>query len=124
VWDLWEQVFACGQRESVIITSSRKDALCIWNQLGIPSLSLQGEGYLPKPQVLNRLKSRYNKVYVLLDNDYDKDPNPGQVFSRKFEELFDLPGIIIPSLYESKDPSDLYKNHGHDVLEKVIREQL
>ena len=46
VWDLWTKIPEKGDK--LIITSSRKDALAIWSNTGIPALSLQGEGYIPK----------------------------------------------------------------------------
>lgn len=58
VWDLWTKIPEKGDK--LIITSSRKDALAIWSNTGIPALSLQGEGYIPKEHVVQQLKDRYN----------------------------------------------------------------
>ena len=118
VWDLWTKIPERGG--NLIITSSRKDALCIWANTGIPSLSLQGEGYMPKEHVVQQLKDRYTNVYVLYDNDFQSEENHGRMYGRAIAEKFNLIQIEIPEEYRSKDPSDLYKNHGRATLQTVI----
>ena len=125
VWDLWKQAFQWAQKksnDSVIITSSRKDAMCLWENLNIPSMSLQGEGYVPKPQVMKQVFDTFKHVYIWYDNDFKhKDDNPGQQNAMKLKALYpDLINICIPTHLQSKDPSDLVKNHGIDVLKQVF----
>ena len=119
-WDLWTKLPAKGDR--LIITSSRKDALCIIENTNIPSICMQGEGYLPKPQIIDELKKRFNEIYILYDNDFQSEVNNGRLDGRKIAECFNLRQIEIPEKYMSKDPSDLVKNHGRDTLKKVISE--
>ena len=119
VWDLWQQLPESG--DDLIITSSRKDALCIWENTGIPSCSLQAESYLPKYHVVDILKQRFKRVWVLYDNDWEKEGNPGRTLGNKLAKEFGLTQIEIPQQYLSKDPSDLYKNHcGPERLREVI----
>lgn len=118
VWDLWSQLPATG--DNLIITSSRKDALTIWENTEIPSCSLQAESYLPKNSVVEDLKKRFKNIYVLYDNDYTKKINYGRVFGEKLADKFNLKNIYIPEKYQSKDPSDLVLNHGVETLKKVI----
>ena len=118
VWDLWQQLPEKG--EYLIITSSRKDALCIWANTGIPACSLQAESYFPKKQVIEELKNRFTHVFVLYDNDYEKVDNPGRTLGAKIANEFGLTQIEIPSLYLSKDSSDLCKNHNPKLLIEVI----
>lgn len=118
VWDLWTKIPITGDK--LIITSSRKDALCIWSNSGIPSLSLQGEGYIPKESVINELKSRYKDIYVLYDNDFQSDVNHGRLYGKHLSELYNLKQIEIPDEYKSKDPSDLCMNYGREVVRNVI----
>lgn len=120
VWDLWTKIPEKGDK--LIITSSRKDALAIWSNTGIPALSLQGEGYIPKEHVVQQLKDRYNKVYVLYDNDFQSEENHGRMYGKMIAEKFNVTQIEIPEKWESKDPSDLVKNHGREVLRRVIYE--
>lgn len=118
VWDLWTKIPEKGDK--LIITSSRKDALAIWSNTGIPALSLQGEGYIPKEHVVQQLKDRYNKVYVLYDNDFQSEENHGRMYGKMIAEKFNVTQIEIPEKWKSKDPSDLVKNHGREVLREVI----
>lgn len=120
VWDLWTKIPEKGDK--LIITSSRKDALAIWSNTGIPALSLQGEGYIPKEHVVQQLKDRYNKVYVLYDNDFQSEENHGRMYGKMIAERFNVTQIEIPEKWKSKDPSDLVKNHGRGVLRRVIYE--
>lgn len=118
VWDLWTQLPEKG--DNLIITSSRKDALCVWENTLIPSCSLQAESYLPKHHVVEILKKRFNNVYILYDNDYDKLKNHGRIYGQKIAETFGLKQIEIPIEFLSKDPSDLAKNHGRLAVKKTI----
>ena len=127
VWDLWKQAFTFAEKksnENLIITSSRKDAMCLWHNLGVPAMSLQGEGYLPKPQVMRQVLSTFKNVYLWYDNDFKhKDDNPGQDNAKKLIELYpQLKNICIPDEFESKDPSDLVKNMGKDMLRIIWKE--
>lgn len=122
VWDLWSRLPAKG--DTLFITSSRKDALCLWENIGIPSVSLQGEGYIPKEKVINQLKQRFGRVIVFFDNDFDKEENHGHIYALRLCDMFNLEMVEIPSKYESKDPSDLYKNKGSETFRRVINELL
>lgn len=128
VWDLWKHAFRYAETRSdavVIITSSRKDAMCIWENLGIPAMALQGEGYLPKPQVMQQVLDRFKTVYLWYDNDFSHtEDNPGQDNAKKLIELYpSLKNICIPSELECKDPSDLVKNWGIAMLHEVYIKQ-
>lgn len=118
VWDLWGQL--PEKMDFLIITKSRKDALSIWANTGIPCTSLQGEGYIPKKHVIEELKNRANKVFLLYDNDFDKEVNVGREWGAKIASKFDLKQIEIPEEFKSKDASDLYKNHGATIQKEVI----
>lgn len=118
VWDLWMQLPKTGR--DLIITSSRKDALSIWENSGIPSCSLQAESCLPKKHVVQELKKRFSRVFVLYDNDFGRETNPGRELGSKIASEFRLKQIEIPEEYKSKDSSDLAKNHGRKILKQVI----
>jgi len=118
VWDLWNKL--PKSNENLIITSSRKDALSIWENTGIPSISLQAESYYPKIQIMAELKSRFKNIYVLFDNDIDKPINYGLKFATKLCSEFDLKLILIPNNYQTKDPSDFCKKYGRKKLKNLI----
>ena len=120
VWDLWTKLPQTGH--TLIITSSRKDALCIWATIGIPATSLQAESLDPKSNVIQQLKDRFDRVYILYDNDFKNATNVGRINGAKLAKLFDLIQIEIPEIYKSKDPSDLYKNHGKEEFLKILNE--
>lgn len=118
VWDLWSKLPLKG--ENIIITSSRKDALCIWENTGIPACSLQAESNLPKPQVIQELKDRFKHVFVLYDNDFKADINWGRNLGEGLATQFGLKQIEIPEEYQSKDTSDLAKNHNRKIVKSLI----
>ena len=118
VWNLWEKLPENG--EVLIITSSRKDSMCITENTGYPSVSLQGEGYMPKPTVMDELKSRFTKIYVLYDNDFSGEKNWGRILGKKICDKFNLTQIEIPEIFLSKDPSDLCHNYSREKLKEVI----
>ena len=122
VCDLWAKLPEKGN--IVIIASSRKDALCVWAQTGIPTISMQSETVLMKPQVMQELKERFKRVVVLFDNDFSAEENHGQKDSQKFAELYGIEQIEIPSKYRAKDPSDLHRYYGEGIVKQVIFEQL
>ena len=120
VWDLWDRLPQQGDK--LIITSSRKDALCIWENTGIPTVSLQGEGYIPKEHVIQQLKDRFKTIYVLYDNDFNSDINNGRIFGRTLADKFGLTQIEIPEEFQSKDTSDLCLNWGRQTVKQVINQ--
>ena len=120
VWDLWDRLPQRGNK--LIITSSRKDALCIWANTGVPAISLQGEGYIPKEHVVQQLKDRFEVVYVLYDNDFNSDINNGRNFGKVLSGKFNLRQIEIPIEWKCKDTSDLCFNWGRNVVKQVIEE--
>lgn len=103
VVSLWTKVPEKG--EKLCICSSLKDALCLWANTGIPALAVQGEGYYMSETALNVLKSRYEKIYVLFDND-----EPGLIDGEKFAEHSGFINIVLPKFSEGKDISDYYKS--------------
>lgn len=120
VWQGWEQLPLLG--EKLIITKSLKDVMAITNVCNIPAISLQAEGVIPKEHVVNQLKQRFDAVYLLYDNDYDKDVNWGREFGKKLSHQFGLIQIEIESKYSSKDFSDMVKNYGRDFAKKYLEE--
>jgi len=120
VWQGWEQMPATGKQ--LIITKSLKDVMSIVNITGIPAVSLQTESALPKENIIDELKSRFEKVYLLYDNDFDKEINWGRQFSNNLTSKFNLWQLEIPDKYKSKDFSDLVKNHGQKIAKECLIE--
>ena len=123
VWSLWKQL--PEKSEDLIITSSLKDALTIWANTGIPSCSLQSESTMPKEKVINQLKSRFNNIFVLFDNDFDKKENHGRIFGKRVADRFNLIQIELPT-GTAKDPSDYRaitnKKQFNELILKLIKD--
>lgn len=118
VWDLWTKIPLTGDK--LIITSSRKDALCVWENTLIPCVSLQAESYLPKPHVIQLLKDRFENVFVLYDNDFKSKINYGRLAGQEMALQFGLKQIEIPTDYCAKDPSDLAASYGREEVKRLI----
>ena len=113
VISLWTKVPEYGDK--LCICSSLKDALCLWANTGIPSLSIQGEGYSMSKTAIDELKRRYKKVYILLDNDIT-----GLLDGVKLAEETGFTNIILPQFEGGKDVSDLMKAKGKEAFLKII----
>lgn len=122
IWQGWEQLPKNG--EDLIITKSLKDVMAIDTIINIPAVSLQAESVKPKEHIIAELKSRFTNIYLLYDNDYDKETNWGRKFGTELSNEFDLVRLEIHETYESKDFSDLVKNKGEieakDILNSMI----
>lgn len=122
IWEGWSQLPEKGN--NLIITKSLKDVMAITENTNFCSVSLQCENILPKENVFEELQNRFNTIYLLYDNDFDKKENWGQIFAEKFTDNFDAINIKIPSELKSKDFSDLFKKHGKKIacseLEKLL----
>lgn len=118
VWDLWSKLPDKGKY--LIITSSRKDALCIWENTGIPAISLQAESYLPKKHVVQQLKDRFEYIFVLYDNDFTKINNPGEKAGNEIAKTFNLRKLTLPIELGEKDTSDLCKKYGRNKVKTTI----
>lgn len=113
VISLWTKVPEYGDK--ICICSSLKDALCLWANTGIPSLSIQGEGYSMSKTAIDELKRRYKKIYILLDNDIT-----GLLDGVKLAEETGFINIILPQFEGGKDISDLMKAKGKEAFLKII----
>ena len=63
----WDQIPATGK--VLIITKSLKDVMTL-SQMGYAALSMQTEVSSVKPSVVEELKERFDKIYILQDFDY------------------------------------------------------
>jgi|TARA_B110000908_G_scaffold119844_1_gene140489 hypothetical protein len=114
----------CAKRGDLcIITSSLKDVMCLF-EMGIPAIALQSEMQMPEEETIKELKTRFKKVAVFYDNDFDNVNNPGQSMASKICTKYHLRNIVIPDLYEIKDPSDYIAHFGRvEGLQTLIKLQ-
>lgn len=102
VISLWTKVPEKG--EKIAICSSVKDALCLWENTGIPSIALGAEGYGISNTALTNLKDRFDDIFIILDND-----KPGMKYAKNLAEKTGLRNIVLPQFPWGKDISDYYK---------------
>lgn len=111
--------------DNLIITSSRKDALTLVENLKIPAICFNSETSSPEHKIIEELLTRFKNVWVLFDNDYNKKVNVGDIAAKSLIFLFNkIKQLSIPSEYQSKDPSDLVLKHGRETLINVIKNQI
>lgn len=110
VWQGWTQLPERGNK--LIITKALKDVMAITEVTGIPAVAMQAETTDPKPHIIDQLKSRFKKVYLLYDNDFNKEVNWGRKYGQQIATNFNLKQIEIDDKYQSKDFSDMIKDHG------------
>jgi hypothetical protein len=113
VISLWNKIPHEG--DLLVICSSLKDSLCLWNNLGIPSINLQGEGYNINEKPLQQLKERFKNIVILYDND-----EAGIKDAVKLSEHTGFPYIKLPYFKGGKDVSDLFKCEGQPMFNAII----
>lgn len=113
VISLWTKVPEKGKR--ICICSSLKDALCLWANTGIPAISVQGEGYSMSETAINELKKRFERIYVLFDND-----DPGLKDGEKLSHETGFINVVLPPFKGGKDISDYYKIKGKEAFVELI----
>lgn len=114
VISLWTKIPEFG--EKLCICSSLKDALCLWNNTGIPSIAVQGEGYNISNTALNVLKNRFKNIYILFDSD-----EAGIKNSTKLSERTGFKLLLLPKTEKGKDISDIYHFYGKIYLQDLIK---
>ena len=108
--------------ERLFITSSLKDVMCL-HRAGYNSIALQSEMQLPDEKLISELKSRFNTIEILYDNDFEKVNNPGQTMAKKICDLYGFKNICLPSKFGVKDPSDLvYKVGSFNELKIILND--
>ena len=103
VISLWSKIPETGN--IVCVCSSMKDALCLWCNTGIPCVAVQGEGYSMSDTAVDELKRRFNKVFILFDND-----EAGLADGIKLAESTGFINRVLPFNLGGKDVSDIYKS--------------
>nr|DAU84767.1 MAG TPA: DNA primase [Caudoviricetes sp.] len=115
---LWTKVPPTGKK--ICICASLKDSLCLSANTGIPTIYIQGEGYSISKTACNSLKDRYEKIYILLDND-----ETGLKDAKKLAEETGFINLELPKIEDTKDISDVYhkwqdKNRFKAYIKQII----
>lgn len=115
VVSLWTKVPANGLM--ICVCSSLKDALCLWCNIGIPSIAIQGEGYPLSQTAINELKRRFKKQIISLDGD-----SAGIEDAKKLSVLTGFEIINTPKIGIAKDWSDIYHYYGKNFFIKTVKD--
>jgi hypothetical protein len=124
-WELWTQLPKTGK--NLIITSSRKDAGVIKSLYPshlLTACALQSEKTNAKESVVNELKARFDNIYVLYDNDYDKTNNWGRIAGMKLCDEHKLIQLEIPETKGAKDISDFREKYGAITTKNLIKQMM
>ena len=113
VISLWTKIPEIGDK--VVICSSVKDALCLWCNLGIPAIAVQGEGYAISETAKNELLRRYKEVYILFDNDEAGLKDGASLASRT-----GFNNLILPKINDAKDIAELYQKTDKQKFKEII----
>ena len=107
----------------LIITKSGKDAI-ILDELGYNVVAIQGEGSRNPIDslIIEDLKSRFKEVYLLYDNDFDKEQNWGQIGGEVISKAYNITNIVIPSKYKCTDSDELMVKYGATKTKRIINE--
>lgn len=122
VWQGWNQL--PDKNENLIITKSLKDVMCIVSISDIPAVALQNEQIKPKQHIIDELRKRFKNIYLLYDNDWDKEKNWGKKFSKKLCKEYNFIEVCIPDEYKSTDISDLIVNKNVDIAKYELWKQI
>jgi len=97
--------------DDIYITSSLKDVMCL-NAMGFPAIAFQSEMQMPSRSQICMLQTRFKRIIVFYDNDFESLDNPGQTMAKKIADKFELTNICIPHDWNCKDISDAIVVHG------------
>lgn len=112
----WEQLPSTG--DLLIITSSLKDVMVMY-EAGYTAVACQSEAVKIKSKVLSDLKKRFKEIIICLDTDAT-----GIKSAQKFSEVSGLQYVVLPSYGKCKDPADIAKKYGIQVLKDTIANQI
>lgn len=101
----------------LIVTKSYKDILT-FNLLGYWAIAPNSEHSFIPDDVMEKLKTRFNNIYVWFDND-----EGGITGGADFAEKFELPFTHNP-IGEPKDPSDFVKEYSLKEFDKLVTQFL
>lgn len=103
----------------LVITKSMKDVMTLYS-VGIPAIAPNSETLFISDNVLSNLKERFNRIFVLYDNDL-----PGISNMNKIKKLHpELNYLWIPRETGAKDISDLHKLLGKKNFNVFLKEKL
>lgn len=110
---LWAKIPQSGDK--LVICSSLKDALCLWANVGIPSIYVQSETTGMSNAAQEALRKRYKRIFICFDNDA-----PGLADGESLARQTGFTNVILPKFEGGKDLSDLYKVKGREEFINIV----
>ena len=115
----------------LFLTSSKKDAGIFWRiniDKMFPNLTIHGvapttEGSFVIEPWFRKMQTRWKRIILWYNNDWNKPTNTGVINSRKFSEKFGIEWYVNPDGME-KDPSDYAKRYGLQEFKQLIESKL
>jgi DNA primase len=108
-----------SKNDLLIITSSLKDVMILNEVLGINAIAFSSESQIIKQSAVEYFNNKFKRVLIFYDSD-----KQGISYAKKQSLETGWDYIYIPELYDSKDPSDLYKEVGVYEFKKTINQLL
>jgi len=102
--------------DKLVITKSLKDVVVL-SLFNIPSIAVQSESQIISYTMYKKLKERFNKLYVLYDND-----RAGKDGANTTIEIFkDINMVFIPESSNTKDISDFIHKYRFVETNKLVK---
>ena len=99
------------KQDTLIITKALKDVIC-FHVMDMEAIAPDSENTMLPDYFVEDLKSKYEKIVVIMDND-----DAGIRAMQKYKELYGFEYIVSPL---EKDPSDSIKVHGIDRVTETL----
>lgn len=102
----------------LIITKSLKDVMVL-KEMGYNAISPSSETTFIPDDILDDLKSRYSKLYILYDRD-----TTGVKQARAYSKKYHIDAFFINKRFKAKDISDAVKLNGFTEVSKWLKKEI
>lgn len=96
----------------IIFAAGEKDCLTL-NANGFPAIAMQSENQLPQNDLISKLKTKCDAIFVCYDND-----NAGRNAAQKIKDAFGIQNIVLPD--EIKDVADYFLKFKTTDFKKLV----
>lgn len=103
------------KNNNLIFTKSMKDVMTIREQSGIDAMAIHGENHRFNKDFIRHCKKYYKNIVSLYDRD-----GSGMKGAYNLWREYRIPPYFINKNYKSKDVSDLYRDHGSDIVKEFL----
>lgn len=110
----YDQCDIKGPTKLLILTKSMKDCMTL-HEFGIDAIAIHGETQKFSPDFIRHIKKYYPRIISLYDRDYS-----GFIGAKYLWREYKIAPYFINKSHHSKDISDLYKNCGREVVQRMI----